>query len=210
MPTTKLNNGQLPTTLSSKTIDNSNDINTTTTRLKISGGSNGQVLSTDGASNLSWITASALGAPTFVVTKSADESITSSITLQDDDHLSQALTSGKTYYFEMDLIVSYTSSDVSGFRFAIGGNSNGHFGIMHQTQAANQQILMNGTNILFMQPSVASVGTKVSGTVGLYKLFGVAKMTANFTLQLRWAMQSSSINAVTIHKGSRLNVWEVA
>ncbi len=57
MPTTKLNNGQLPTTLSSKTIDNTNDINTTTTRLKISGGSNGQVLSTDGASNLSWTTA---------------------------------------------------------------------------------------------------------------------------------------------------------
>lgn len=54
MPTTKLNNGQLPTTLSSKTIDNTNDINTTTTRLKITGGSSGQVLSTDGSGNLSW------------------------------------------------------------------------------------------------------------------------------------------------------------
>ena len=57
MPTTKLNNGQLPTTLSSKTIDNTNDINTTTTRLKITGGSNGQVLSTDGSGNLSWVSA---------------------------------------------------------------------------------------------------------------------------------------------------------
>ena len=57
MPITKLKNGQLPDTISSKTVDNTNDINTTTTRLKISGGSNGQVLSTDGASNLSWITA---------------------------------------------------------------------------------------------------------------------------------------------------------
>ena len=57
MPVTKLKNGQLPDTISSKTVDNTNDINTTTTRLKISGGSNGQVLSTDGASNISWITA---------------------------------------------------------------------------------------------------------------------------------------------------------
>lgn len=57
MPTTKLNNGQLPATLSSKTIDNTNDINTTTTRLKITGGSSGQVLSTDGSGNLSWATA---------------------------------------------------------------------------------------------------------------------------------------------------------
>jgi hypothetical protein len=57
MPTTKLNNGQLPGTLSSKTIDNTNDINTTTTRLKITGGSNGQVLQTDGSGNISWTTA---------------------------------------------------------------------------------------------------------------------------------------------------------
>lgn len=57
MPETKLNNRQLPNTLSSKTIDNTNDINTTTTRLKITGGSNGQVLRTDGSGNLSWATA---------------------------------------------------------------------------------------------------------------------------------------------------------
>lgn len=56
MPTTKLKNGQLPDTISSKTVDNTNDINTTTTRLKITGGSNGQVLSTDGSGNLSWKT----------------------------------------------------------------------------------------------------------------------------------------------------------
>lgn len=56
MPITKLKNGQLPDTISSKTVDNTNTINTTTTRLKITGGSNGQVLSTDGSGNLSWKT----------------------------------------------------------------------------------------------------------------------------------------------------------
>jgi hypothetical protein len=56
MPTTKLKNGQLPDTISSKTVDDTNNINTTTTRLKITGGSNGQVLSTDGAGNISWKT----------------------------------------------------------------------------------------------------------------------------------------------------------
>lgn len=53
----KLNNSQIPDTLSSKTIDNSNSIDTTTTNLSISGGSSGQVLSTDGSGNLSWATA---------------------------------------------------------------------------------------------------------------------------------------------------------
>ncbi len=56
MPTTKLKNGQLPDTISSKTVDNTNTINTTTTNLKITGGTNGQVLSTDGAGNISWKT----------------------------------------------------------------------------------------------------------------------------------------------------------
>lgn len=64
MPTTKLKNGQLPDTISSKTVDNTNDINTTTTRLKITGGSNGQVLSTDGSGNLSWTTAGGGGSST--------------------------------------------------------------------------------------------------------------------------------------------------
>lgn len=55
MPQTKLNNRQLPDVFQSKTIDTSNTINTNTTRLKITGGAIGQVLSTDGSGNLSWI-----------------------------------------------------------------------------------------------------------------------------------------------------------
>jgi hypothetical protein len=55
MATTKLKNAQLPDVIQSKTIDTSNDIDTTTTKLTITGGSNGQVLSTDGSGNLSWI-----------------------------------------------------------------------------------------------------------------------------------------------------------
>ena len=89
----KLNNSQIPDTLSSKTIDNTNSIDTTTTNLSISGGSNGQVLSTDGSGNLSWASAGGggLGAPTYVVTKTADETVTNSNTLQNDDELSKAL-----------------------------------------------------------------------------------------------------------------------
>ena len=57
MPTTKLNNAQLPDTFNTKTIGTSNTINTNLTKLTIAGGSNGQVLSTDGSGNLSWATA---------------------------------------------------------------------------------------------------------------------------------------------------------
>lgn len=61
MPKTKINNTQLPDVIQNKTLDTSNDIDTTTTKLTISGGSNGQVLSTDGSGNLSWTTPSSGG-----------------------------------------------------------------------------------------------------------------------------------------------------
>jgi hypothetical protein len=57
MPETKVRSGQLGSSLSSKTIDNTNTINTDLTKLKVAGGTNGQVLSTDGSSNLTWTTA---------------------------------------------------------------------------------------------------------------------------------------------------------
>ena len=61
MPETKVRSGQLGATLSSKTIDNTNTINTDLTKLAIAGGTNGQVLSTNGSSVLSWITSSGGG-----------------------------------------------------------------------------------------------------------------------------------------------------
>ena len=57
MPQTKLKNTQLPDVIQNRTIDTSNDIDTTTTKLTITGGTAGQVLSTDGSGNLSWTTA---------------------------------------------------------------------------------------------------------------------------------------------------------
>ena len=70
MPPTKIKNGQLPDSISSKTIDNTNTINTTTTNLKITGGTNGQALTTDGSGNLSWASAGGAQIKTTLYTSS--------------------------------------------------------------------------------------------------------------------------------------------
>jgi hypothetical protein len=203
MPITKLKNGQLPDTLSSKTVDNTNDINTTTTRLKITGGSNGQVLQTDGSGNISWTTAGGLGAPTFEKTKTADETVTSSTTLQNDDHLVQSLTSGKTYYWELVLLVGRSNTtNTPVLKIAIDANSTGYWGGGGSLWVST---LATSTNV----SDTAVISTNV-GIPTRIIFQGTSKPSSTTTLQVRWAQNVSVTTGLILYAGSRLTIWEVA
>ena len=200
MAQTKLNNSQLPNTLSSKTIDNTNDINTTTTRLKISGGSNGQVLSTDGASNISWITAGGGVGPSYIVTKTADESRLNTTTPSDDAHFSFAMTSGKYYFIEFNILASRSLTATNpGIKFVIDGNSRGYY-----------QINMVSTGYLCDNSTANSLSAFTNVGIPQSNKFWLAIYpNSNYTLKFRWSQtNNSATNSVTIHKGSKMLVYE--
>lgn len=190
MPSTKLNNSQLPNTLSSKTIDNSNDISTTTTKLKISGGTNGQVLSTDGSGNLSWATAFGY---TQIVTKTADETVSGTTTVQDDDELFFTADANSTYSIMFEAIISRASAPSTTWSIQWTVPS-GAVGSYYSTGSAQTLTTLSGiapnfpTNMgpLFITIKVAVKTSSTSGTV-----------------QLRWGLGGGT-ESRTLNKGSRL------
>jgi hypothetical protein len=138
-----------------------------------------------------------LGAPTYVVTKTADETVTSSTTLQDDDHLFQALTSGKSYWIEFKLLLTRPdTNNTSSITVAYDANSEGYLDAI---------TLGNGTTT----QSVGNI-TNNAGVPRRQLLTATAKPSTNYTVKLKWAQTSSSATGTTVMKGSQMIVWEVA
>jgi hypothetical protein len=135
--------------------------------------------------------------------KSVDESVANSATLQNDDQLVTAIKSGKTYVVEGTVFVSSTSAtpDIkvaftapSGSDITIGYTSNagaGSSGVLTTSGAASTRIPL---------PANSPVPIRIEGTI-------VAG--ADGTLQLQWAQFASNIAAVTVGKGSYLEVAEI-
>jgi hypothetical protein len=143
-----------------------------------------------------------LGAPTYVVTKSADETVTSSSTLQDDDHLTYALTSGKSYYIQLVLLISRANTGGEPrFKSGFAGNSDGNL----QRPGSNTTWLANGSDSFNSGFITSGAGVPIGMNSEVF-----LKMTSNFTVKLVWAQDSPSTAGVTVMKGSRMLIWEVA
>ncbi len=155
------------------------------------------VYDTDGTT-VGRISISELGAP-FSVLKTDDESVTSSTTLQNDDHISFPVESNSRYHFIMTLAYNAgTTGDVKiGWSVPTGT-------IMHRmADAFTSPNDFSETDTLRLQGSGASNST--GNTYGTIHTAGTAG-----TMQMQWAQQSSDVTPSTIYEGSGIIIWKLS
>lgn len=146
------------------------------------------------------------------IRKTADESVTSSATLQNDDHLLATIGATGTYLF--DLWLRGTSAANAAGDLAIGFTY--PTGTLDLFGLGLDGTLASGTTGTVQATSVSPVSGNVAAFYGLstsivtINIRGILIATATGTLQFQWAQQASNANASTIKAGSHLTVRQVA
>jgi len=153
--------------------------------------------------SLSGTTLSALGAPTAVVIKTADESLTSSNTLQDDDHLFYAMTANKTY-FALFIIIGKSASTTTPVNTSSGLDANNEGKVIQAS--SNTPSAANGTSFA-AEPRTSTTPATAPAP---FMFWATIRPSINYTLKYRFAQATASTNTVTVMQGSRLHIWEVA
>lgn len=161
---------------------------------------NGNTLSNNGSAIHSTDNPFNAFAESLKVRKSANESVTSSTVLQNDDNLKLSLLENKTYIIDGVLFASSTSA-VPDITIAFFAPSNSTL-VIGYTNDINEAILVSGaTSTSIALPANTPTSVHIKGTI---KTLGTSG-----DLQLKWAQSSSNSAATTVMEGSYLRAESI-
>lgn len=146
---------------------------------------------------------------TIAVIKTADESVTSSTTLQNDDHLVAALSANATYIVDGYLMVfgSTPSTGDLKFDFTIPSGATmkyTSFGVVASSPATSYEATVNPNS------TARVVGTNGSTDMGCNIRAYITVSSTSGNVQLRWAQNASNGTATGLRAGSHLRFTRVA
>lgn len=139
------------------------------------------------------------------IAKGADESVTSSTTLQDDDHLTFSVAANATYHFELQIWIVDTIGNGHKLAFAVPASATYNAGAGTGINPATDNVYAASSGGTFGRTG------SVRGTPTLLTISGtiVTAGTAG-TATLQWAQVASDPTAVTFKAGSNILVRRVA
>jgi hypothetical protein len=139
-----------------------------------------------------------------VATKTANESVTNSTTLQDDNHLVVSLQANTDYWMDLFLITDGATGGDIKFAVIIPSGTlrwitNGlNIGATGTTGSANRRVLTGGASI-----TGSDVGTVGAGTSSVVPARGIARISSTGgNARLQWAQNTSSGTASRVLAGS--------
>lgn len=151
------------------------------------------------------------------VRKTADESVTSSTTLQNDDHLLYTIDATGTYLFDAWLFANSAADNAGdikyGFSFPTGTVIFGGVGLVDTVTTGSSG---SDQAIAFTTPTSGSSAISYAtsnlsaGFATMVYVHGILIATATGTLRLVWAQNSSNASATTLKSGSHMLVRQVA
>jgi hypothetical protein len=145
--------------------------------------------------------------------KTADESVTSSTTLQDDNHLLFSIPQAGTYVFDARLFMTSAANaagDIKvGFTFPTGTCHFAFIGL-DDTLASGFKGPMHGQGALSATSGTTALALGLSTSTLFGSVQGILIATASGTLTLQWAQLASNASASTVKSGSHMLVRQVA
>lgn len=139
--------------------------------------------------------------------KSADESVNSSTTVQDDDHLAATLSAGVKYRFRIFAFITNVGA-AAGFRCTLGGTAT--------ITDMKAQICIwdnNGSGSLSGQGRITAFGTEITSNIGAndgwVEINGTIDVNAGGTFKLKWAQNVSDGSNTTVQKNSELTISRI-
>jgi hypothetical protein len=141
------------------------------------------------------------------VIKGADESVTSSTTLQNDNELFVPVIANATYLFDCYLDFeggTAGASDIQ-WQWTIGAGTLRYQAIY--AQASSGLGLIAG--VTYAGSANVAAGTNGAGSLRGLSMNGTLVTSGASSLQLQWAQNTSSATATIVHAQSYLSLWRI-
>lgn len=124
--------------------------------------------------------------------KTADESVTSSTALQDDNHLMWSIVAGRVYFFQMS--VRAFTSGAGGFKLALGGTAT-----VTNLRLTTHTVLASGATTFESSATLDGPWWDLGGATNLVtRVSGWVDCSGSGTFGLRWAQNTSSGTASSV------------